>query len=179
MWCSHTNGLFQYWNSHIWGMGAPVTTKPHQGTSDLGREVEVPSDFWEVCGRTGESIPLCKGFSADSHQHTNVSSILAQKRNSPFLHFVGMLHLLQSDRGKVKLLNNSVLNIAGTNNRIRERIKLYLFGFRFGRSQLMTHSPDKLRSGVPWCWPSETGLRSAQQSQPLRVVSAHYLPEQC
>lgn len=62
-----------------------------------------------------------------------------------------MLHLLQSDRGKVKLLNNSILNIAGTNNRIRERIKLYLFGFRFGRNQFMTHSPDKLRSGVPSC----------------------------
>jgi len=33
--------------------------------SDLGVDMEVPSDFLELCGRTGESIPLCKGFSAD------------------------------------------------------------------------------------------------------------------
>lgn len=64
---------------------------------------------------------------------------------------VWMLRLLQCNR-EVKLLNNRALNIAGTNNRIREGIKSYLLGFgRSGRSQLLTHSPNKSRSGMSWC----------------------------
>lgn len=60
------------------------------------------------------------------------------------LHFVGMLHLRQWSREEIKLLNNRVLNIADTNNRIKERIKSYPLGFgTFGGSQLLTHSPNK------------------------------------
>lgn len=80
------------------------------------------------------------------------------------LHFVWMLHLQQWNREEIKLLNNRVLNIAGTNNRIRQRIKSYPLGFgTFGGSQLLTHSPNKWRSGMSWCWPSEGG--SALQPQ--------------
>lgn len=100
----------------------------------------------------------------------DVSSIWVYKRKKFFLlHFVWMLHLQQWNREEIKLLNNRVLNIAGTNNRIRERIKSYPLGFgTFGGSQLLTHSPNKLRSGMSRCWPSEEGLRSAQQPQLLR-----------
>lgn len=79
-----------------------------------------------------------------------------------------MLCLLQWNKKEVKLLNNRVLNIAVTNNRIRERIQSYFLGFgRFGRSQLLTHSPNKLRSGMSWCWPSEGLWSRAGSFSPL------------
>lgn len=103
------------------------------------------------------------GTAHGCQQHLNV------QKKFFLLHFVWMLHLQQWSREEIKLLNNRVLNIAGTNNRIRERIKSYPLGFgTFGGSQLLTHSPNKLRSGMSRCWPSEGGLRSAQQPQLLR-----------
>lgn len=137
--------------------------------SECEREAEIPWDFWQICRRTKETPQ--KVFFFYTGQHVDVSSIWAYKMKKFFLlHFVWMLHLRQWNREEIKLLNNRVLNIAGTNNRIRERIKSYPLGFgTFGGSQLLTHSPNKLRSGVSRCWPSEGG--SAQQPQLPRWFS--------
>lgn len=134
--------------------------------SEPKREAEMPWDFWQICRRTRESFPpKIKVFSFYTGQHMDVSSIWVYKMKKFFLlHFVWMLHLQQWNWEEIKLLNNRVLNIAGTNNRITERIKSYPLGFgTFGGSQLLTHSPNKLRSSMSWCWPSEGG--SAQQPQ--------------
>lgn len=141
------------------------------------REAEITWDFWQIYRGIRESFPPSKVFSFNMGQHMDVSTIWVYKIKKFFLlHFVWMLHLWQWNREEIKLLNNIVLNIAGTNNRIRERIKSYPLGFgTLGGSQLLTHSPNKLRWGVSRCWPSEGG--SAQQPQLPRWF--HSLLEQC